>query len=186
MRKPRRKASGLAADLAAEGAEVVELAVPEVAVVMPDPRQGEVFEPSYVAHRLRLSGMPWPEVAAACGYPTGAVAELAVRAYLQKAVLLMDRERAEEALALELEVLDALKHAWWEAGVKDHDINAATLLLRISAQRGRLLEHFTEDRALHTTRTVVITGDSADYVAGLRKVIGSDAAMDDDGTDPVP
>lgn len=138
------------------------------------PRDGEVFDPEYLAHQMRMQGHPWRVIAEACGYSSDATACAAVTTYLQRAAMAMSKERAQEALQIELDSLDAMKAAWWARGVDRHDPIAASILLKINQQRSRLLENFAVDQDTARSRTVVITGPTEDYVAGLRQIVEGD------------
>ena len=81
--------------------------------------------------------MPWPEVARAVGYISGPVAQMAVTAYLQKAVAESGPQYRQLALQTELDRFDALQAAWWQRALNG-DIQAAKVILQISDRRARL------------------------------------------------
>lgn len=142
-----------------------------------DVTEVSTFDPAYEAHRLRLTGMNWREVAKLTGYGSEASAKVAVTAYIQRAAMLQSEEQARVALATELERMDALTESWWGEGQRDE--KAANVLLRISAQRTRLYEMlFASKEATSSPRTIVITGDSEDYIAGLRAIVEGDSHPD--------
>ena len=99
-------------------------------------------ERAHEAHQLRLGGTPWPEVARAVGYINAQVAQMAVNAYLQKAVAERATVDRQLALQLELDRLDALHAALWPAALRC-DLRAVNLILQISDRRARL-ENFEQ------------------------------------------
>jgi hypothetical protein len=129
-----------------------------------------VFEPAYEAHRLRLTGLPWREDAGLTGYATDATCMMSVTAYLQRAALAQTADMARLALTTELDRLDAQQSRWWTKAL-DGDEKAANVVLKIIAQRSRLLGLEDADRrAGSTARTIVITGSAEEYVAQLREI----------------
>lgn len=123
--------------------------------------------------------MTWREVARVTGYQNEIVAQLAVTAYLQKAAITTSEDQAREALALELARYDALQESWWDAAQRDE--KAAMVLLRVSAQRVKIYELlFASKDASATPRTIVISGDTEEYVAGLKAIALGNSDSDPD------
>ena len=86
------------------------------------------------AVRLRLEGHTWAEVAQGAGYAHAEGACRAVRQALDRIpVANVEHYRTEE-----LARLDALHQAWWDAAL-DGDPKAATVILRVSERRAKLL-----------------------------------------------
>lgn len=140
------------------------------AALTPVPDPVIIEDPAYEAHRLRLTGLPWREVAGLTGYASEVTAQMAVTGYLQRAALTHSADQARLALATELDRLDALQSRWWATAL-DGDVGAANVVLKIIAQRSRLLGLEDGDRRTGAaTRTIVITGTTEDYVAQLQAI----------------
>lgn len=116
------------------------------------------------------------EVAKRIGYADGHVAHLAVNAFLQKAALEQAPEHRRAALDLEVQRLDSVQAAHWEAATTGHDYKAANVVLRVITKRCALLGlDRPVDGASDQPYSIVISGTSEEYIAGLRAVIGDDA-----------
>jgi len=124
------------------------------------------------AHQLRLKGLTWEQTAERVGYFSSSSAQLAVRAFLQRAVVDEAKEVRAEALALELERLDVLQAAWWDAA-NSGDVKAAAIVLKISNQRSKLRNFYDDDRDTASTKTIVITGTRTELIGRLKQIAGS-------------
>lgn len=125
------------------------------------------------AHQARLEGMSWAEAAEYAGYKTGVVAQVEVKAYLQKAALELSREEKLERLGWELERLDTLQRGIWDQALNG-DIKAVDACVRIINTRSKLLGLETLHETEHVThKTLIIKGERADYVQSLKQVIGA-------------
>lgn len=134
----------------------------------------EVFDPSYEAHKLRLSGMAWEDVAKETGYPSVDACRMGVQRLLTRAAAQLNKEQQAERLSVELDRLDALQYAFWGAAVHG-DEKAAMFCLNVSKQRGKLLGLEAQEKETVTTKTIVVAGSQEDYVNSLREVIESQA-----------
>lgn len=126
---------------------------------------------AYAAHQLRIQGMSWPKIAELTGYASGKSAEVETRRYVQRAAAMMDREHREEALALEMDRLDALLLAVWDQAMSG-DVKAVDSAVRIVGMRARILglEQLPTQGAV-THNTVVVSGaKTEDYVQALKLV----------------
>jgi hypothetical protein len=130
----------------------------------------EVFDPAHEAHRLRVTGAAWSDIAVATGYSSGAVCQLAVTAYLQKAALMQTPEQQRAALQTELDRLDELQRTCWPAATSG-DVKAGHLALKIIVERARLLGVNQPPQGDRTQQTIVIGGTSEEYIAGLKQVL---------------
>jgi hypothetical protein len=167
-------------------------AVKKAAASKPAPRRPTaaelgVFDPAYEAHRLRMTGMPWREVAAKTGYRNDTDAMLAVRRYLTKAATELDAEQKREALRLQLDRYEAVLSAWWTAatvgsqarssagvpipGTVVLDDRAAAVVLKTLAQIDKLHNFDAEATGDAQPEIIVIGGNPSEYAAGLRAVI---------------
>ena len=97
----------------------------------------DLVDRAYEAHRLRVDGMAWSEVARAVGYISGQVAQMAVTAYLQTAAIDRSPEQRQAALQMELDRFDVLHAALWPRALQG-DIRAVLVILQISDRRVRL------------------------------------------------
>jgi hypothetical protein len=134
----------------------------------------EVFDPAREAHRLRVEGLPWSDIAISTGYSSAAVCQMAVTAYLQKAAVRRTPEQQQAALQLELDRLDALQRGCWPAATQG-EVKSAQLALKIIVERAKLLGlgEISEDTQ---AQTIVIGGDSEQYIAGLKLLIAATEA----------
>jgi hypothetical protein len=145
---------------------------PAMASVPVETVEVEVFDPAYEAHRLRVTGATWADVAVATGYSSGAVCQLAVTAYLQKAALTRTPEQQRAALQTELDRLDELQRTCWPAATNG-DLKAAHLALKIIVERAKLLGLDRPQEDAGAQQTLVIGGTSEEYIAGLKAVIAA-------------
>lgn len=139
-------------------------------LVLPDDATPE--ETVAFAHDMRLAGHTWVEIRDACGYSTDTLARLQVRNWLQKAAMALDEETKGQHLALELERLDKLQNAVWEAALTG-DNKAIDTALKIIQMRSRMLgleEIHTE--VTNHVQTVVVSKD--EYVSRLKQIAGHD------------
>jgi hypothetical protein len=138
------------------------------------PVDAEIFDPAGAAHRLRVDGIAWSDIALATGYSSAAVCQMAVTAYLQKAAVRRTPEQQQAALQLELDRLDALQRGCWLAATNG-DVKSAHLALKIIAERARLLGLDRIPEGGQST-TIVIGGTTEEYIAGLKQVVASTEA----------
>lgn len=136
-------------------------------------KQPETGVREYELHRRGLS---WGEVAQQLGHSDARVARAAGQRYLQKAVLEMEAEDRRRAVALEKERLDALQARYWEDAFAG-DLDAAKYVLSVIQARIRL-QRLDEDQTEDTVRTVVIAGNTKQYVAKLKQLISEQDAVD--------
>jgi hypothetical protein len=131
----------------------------------------EAFDPAHEAHRLRVDGIAWSDIALATGYSSAAVCQMAVTAYLQKAAVRRTPEQQQAALQVELDRLDALQRGCWPAATTG-DVKSAQLALKIIVERAKLLglDRISEDAQ---PSTLVIAGSEQEYIAGLKQVIAA-------------
>lgn len=153
------------------------------------------YERGQREHELKLRGMSWSDIARTCNHVDAAAAQVARSQYLQKASLALAKEKREEALQLELERLDALQAAYWQRateGLEDPefpglpkipDAKAAEVVLKIIAQRVKLQGLDEADRSTAGPRTVVVTGNTDQYVATLKALIEGDHVVDGEVVD---
>jgi hypothetical protein len=127
----------------------------------------EVFEPAYEAHKLRLTGMGWRDVARLTGYADEDTAERSVAYYLSKAAAEMTQEMRQAALRTALDRYDELLQAWWSRALRLNPV-AVNGVLKLLAQRAKLEGLEATDETPKTSQTIVITGNSEEYVTRLK------------------
>lgn len=128
---------------------------------------GEPFDSPFEAYRLRLKGVPWPDVAKATGYGSANSAAMAVSVYLQKAAAAQSAQHLQEALQLQIGRYEAVLEQWWEMGTTGHDEKAALIVLRALERLDRV-QRITEGDTVITKETLVISADPDEYVRQLQ------------------
>lgn len=127
----------------------------------------EIKRPKWwYAQQLRLAGASWDDIAAALGYSSAQTASSTVRTMLDREVV---RQSAQELLTLELERLDMLQLVVWRRA-RQGDLKAIDAVLRIMAQRAKYMgldnKQYEDERT--DKSTIVIGGDSEDYIAAIK------------------
>lgn len=144
------------------------------------PMVGTIIDDAgYRAYKMRLGGADWEKVAKATGYASPRGAQVGVRQYITKAAVEMDQLRREEVVNLEMERLDALQDAIWDQAM-DGDTKAVDSVLRVMGQRAKLLGLDLVAGGDLTQNTLVIQGDTDEFIRGLRLVRDPEGA-DGDG-----
>jgi len=130
------------------------------------------YEKAREAHRMRLEGLSWIEVADAVGYANRQVAQTEVRAMLQRAALELSVEEKLERLSLEVERLDSLQSAVWPQAMNG-DTKAVDSVVRIINTRAKLLglEMLHEQKGSTTNTTVIITGTPEERAQMIKKFV---------------
>lgn len=126
---------------------------------------------AYTAYQLHLSGKDWETVAKMVGYGSGQSAAVEVRQYITRAAVQMDNARKEEVLNLELARLDALQDAVWDQAMTG-DTKAVDSALKVINMRAKLLglEILAQNPSTVTNNTVVVSGDTQDFIRSLKLV----------------
>jgi len=135
--------------------------------------RGSVQDNAYQAYQLHLGGKDWEDVAIRLGYANGKTAQVEVRQYITRAAVQMDTAKREEVLYLEMARLDALQSALWDDAMEG-DTKAVDSILRVMGHRAKLLglELMAGVDTSVTSRTVIIQGDTQDYIRSLQLVTG--------------
>jgi hypothetical protein len=136
---------------------------------------------------LRRAGQTWAQIAQAVGYGSRQEAHRARTLYLERAALDMSQEQRAEALSLEVDRLDNLQAAYWELAITGPgkssdpdepvlgpDIKAAEFVLKVIMSRAKLLGLEQAENAAQGPMTVVVTGNTDQYVAALKGLIERD------------
>jgi hypothetical protein len=121
------------------------------------------------AHEMRLSGMSWWDIAEALRMPE-AQAKAAVSERIAAASEVVDYYEKREFLQIELDRLDALQSAVW-ADAMDGKVPAVQTALAIMDRRAKWLG-FSEPQAQQsvTSNTIIVPGNTKDYIAALQQV----------------
>jgi hypothetical protein len=136
--------------------------------------RGSVQDNAYQAYQQHLAGKDWEEVAKKLGYANGKTAQVEVRQYITRAAVQMDMAKREEVLHLEMARLDALQNALWDDAMEG-DTKAVDSVLRVMGHRAKLLglELVAAGAQDVTSRTVIIQGDSEEFIRSLQLVSGT-------------
>lgn len=138
--------------------------------VLPDELEleHEIKRPRWwYAQQLRLAGASWEDIATALGYQSPQSASTTVKDMMNRQSV---RQSAQELLGLELERLDMLQLVVWRRA-RQGDLKAIDAVLRIMAQRAKYMGLDTrtyEDDTVDKS-TIVIGGDSEDYIAAIKR-----------------
>jgi hypothetical protein len=125
----------------------------------------------YAAYQLKKAGHHWNDIATMVGYASGNVAAVEVRRYITECATILSKEQREEVLSLELDRLDSLLNAVWDNAMTG-DTKAVDSALKVINTRAKLLglELLTQTSGNVTNNTVVVTGNSEDFIKSLKLV----------------
>jgi hypothetical protein len=126
------------------------------------------------AYDLRKRGRSWWSIAEELEITEGGAKALVANA-ISAAAELVSAHTRHQLLAMEIARLDDLTDAHWDQALFDPRI--AELMLKIIAQRAKLLGLESLPAAVATQQTVVVAGTSEEYVAALRLVVGNTPAL---------
>ena len=119
------------------------------------------------AYLLRQQGKSWWDIAEALGI-SERTAQIRVDEAISVAASMVDEFAKRSLLAMEVGRMDALQDAFWATAIGG-DVKAAELVLKISAQRSKLLGlDVIADPSSLTHHTVIVSGTSAEYIAALQ------------------
>jgi hypothetical protein len=130
------------------------------------------------AHRLRIGGKSWDEIAVEEQYPNGKAAQAEVARWKSEASALVVENSQREMLTLEVARMDALQSALWPQAMAGH-VPSASAVLSIIVNRSKLVGLDPEkmnDDAAQRARTVVVPQDSGGYLAALQRAAGETPA----------
>jgi hypothetical protein len=122
------------------------------------------------AVKLALAGYCYEDIAEDVGYANRGTAWRAVNESLNGQLV----ENVQTYRRIELARLEALQAAHWDAAVSGDDLKAAELVLKVSAQRTKLLGLDRQPmEAEEGTRSIVIVGAGGDYLGDLQTIAES-------------
>lgn len=140
-------------------------------IINEDGTRAEIVNPAIRAHKLRLSGKPWAEIAAECGYSNPYNAQNAVRRMLAKTASELDARHRRAQLLLEVQRLDAMQHAYWDEAMGGN-VFAAQLVLKCIESRVKYLRLTDEEVTADATVAALVIGGTRDqYLAGLKRIV---------------
>lgn len=139
-----------------------------------------VEDKGYRAYTLKKSGASWEEISSIVGFPSAKAAYVDAYRYMTKAATILTKEQREEVLAIELDRLDSLLQAVW-ADAMTGDTKAVDSALKVINVRAKLLslDQLTMTAGSITNNTVVVTGNSQDFIRSLKLVDGYEEAVDE-------
>ena len=120
------------------------------------------------AHQMRREGVPWWDIAEALGI-TEQAASLLVSERIAAAADLVDVGQRRTLLTMELDRLDQLQRAVWTDALGG-DTRAVETCLKIIDKRAKLLGLENANGQTVTNNTIVVPGNTVEYVAALRAV----------------
>lgn len=126
---------------------------------------------AYDAYQMRQRGSSWEQVCKTVGYSSVKVAQVELRRYLTDMAVRVDIENREEVLAMEMGRLDSLMEAVWDQAMTG-DTKAVDSALKIISMRSKLLglEALTQTAGNVTNNTVVVTGNTEEFIHSLKLV----------------
>ena len=120
------------------------------------------------AHRMRREGIAWWDIAENLGITERAAAAL-VSERIAAAAELVDQGQRRTLLTMELDRLDQLQRAVWIDAIGG-DTRAVETCLKIIDKRAKLLGLENANGQTVTNNTIVVPGNTVEYVAALRAV----------------
>jgi orotate phosphoribosyltransferase-like protein len=119
------------------------------------------------AYEMRASGASWWDIAEDLGVSENQAANL-VAHKIAAAARLVDEGYKRTLLAMEIERLDRLQQTLWDRALGG-ELRAVDQILRIITTRAKILglEHATTNNV--TNNTVVVAGNSEEYIAALQR-----------------
>jgi len=120
------------------------------------------------AVQLALGGHCYDDIAAEVGYANRGTAWRVVNDALRGELV----EGVQDYRRLELARLEALQAAHWVAATSGDDLKAAELVLKISAQRTKLLglDQVTSETG-EVPRSIFVVGATGDYAGDLQRIV---------------
>jgi len=123
------------------------------------------------AYELKKQGKSWAEVARIVGYNSANVAMVETKRWLTAIGTAKSTHEREEILEMELQRLDSLLDAVWEQAMTG-DTKAVDSAIKVINARAKLLslDQLTATQTTQNFNTVVVSGDSKDFISSLKLV----------------
>jgi hypothetical protein len=123
----------------------------------------------YDAWQMRLRGTDWQQICKTVGFSSVKVAQVELRAYIGECMVRIDNEHREEVLHTELARLDELMDAVWDAAMMG-ETKAVDAVLKVINTRMKLLGLDQQQTATVTNNTVLVSGNSEEFIKRLQLV----------------
>jgi preprotein translocase subunit SecD len=120
------------------------------------------------AYKMRMAGVKWWDIAEELQISEGQVRKT-VADRISEVADLVDYYQKREFLSLELDRLDALQAAMWDDAM-DGKVPAVQAVLAVMDRRAKWLGFAEPEQQSVTTNTIVIPGNTREYVAALQQV----------------
>lgn len=120
------------------------------------------------AHQMRREGMSWWDIAETLKITEYAASAL-VSERIRAAAELVDEHAKREMLTMEIDRLDQLQRAVWTDAIGG-DRQAVETCLKIIQTRSKILGLDQATDTSTTVNTIVVPGNSAEYIAALQAV----------------
>lgn len=118
---------------------------------------------------MRLAGVKWWDIAEELKI-SEAEAKATVAERIDEVAAMVDYHEKREFLSLELDRLDALQAAMWTEAMEGK-VSAVQAVLAVMDRRAKWLGFAEPEKSQAiTTNTIVIPGNSRDYIAALQQV----------------
>lgn len=123
------------------------------------------------AFKLRQRGESWELIAREVGFSSPGSAQVSASKYRQSLRIHISDERKEEDLDMELSRLNTLQAAIWDNALSG-DLQAIDRILKIIQTRAKLVGLDVQQERSTTNNTIVVTGDSGQFVERLKMIAG--------------
>lgn len=127
----------------------------------------EYRERSIRAYRMRQAGMSWYRIAEELGLP-GDSARRSVADLIAASSDIVDEGMRSQFLSMEVGRLDELQRSIWAQAVSG-DLAAVDRVIKIIAERSKLLGLHNANTTAVTNNTIVVQGGTDEYIAALRR-----------------
>lgn len=125
------------------------------------------------AYQLRATGTSWWDIAEELGVSEGQAARL-VADQINTAARLVDDGAKRNLLALEVDRLDQIQRSLWDRAIGG-DLRAVDAVLRIITTRAKILGLENATAATVTNNTIVVAGNTDEYIAALQRATSQEA-----------
>lgn len=121
------------------------------------------------AYRLRLQGKTFTKIADELGYTSGLEVAQAIRSRMKSEATRLTIEDRESLLQMEMDRLNALRTAHWEAAMLGDD-KSTEICLKITDRMIKVGQLDAMDTKINQAAVLVISGNEQDYVNKLKEL----------------
>lgn len=121
------------------------------------------------AYKMRLASKTYQQIADELGYASAWDVAHAIQARMKSEATRLTQDDRESILAMELDRMDALRAAHWEAAMLG-DLKSGELILKITDRVIKMVGLDSIDTAAQTHAVLVVGGAEQDYVAKLKEL----------------